>query len=358
MEKTKIGLVGCGNISGIYLQNCGKMFRNLEIVAVADQVIEKAEARAKEFGIARILSVEEMLAESDIKIILNLTIPKSHYQVSKAALLAGKSVYVEKPLALTLVEGEELAQLAEEKGLRIASAPDTFLGAGIQTCRKLIDDGWLGDITGGAAFMLCGGHESWHPDPEFYYQAGGGPLFDMGPYYLHALINLLGAVSRVSGSVRASQAERTITSSAKYGKIIPVEVATHTTAILDFESKAIVTLVTSFDVPGGSTCNPIEIWGSKGSLQVPDPNTFGAPVRFRKKGSPDWSEIPLLFDNAENSRGLGLSDLAQAIQAKRVPRVSKELGLHCLEIMTGILQSSDNGSPVMMKHPCSRPQAL
>jgi len=206
--------------------------------------------------------------------------------------------------------------------------------------------------------MLCGGHESWHPDPEFYYQAGGGPLFDMGPYYLHALINLLGPVSRVSGSVRVSQAERTITSPAKYGKIIPVEVATHTTAILDFESKAIVTLVMSFDVPGGSACNPIEIWGSKGSLQVPDPNTFGAPVRFRKKGSPDWSEIPLLFDNAENSRGLGLSDLAQAINAKRDPRVSKELGLHCLEVMTGILQSSDNGSPVQMKHGCSRPQAL
>ena len=358
METTKIGLIGCGNISGIYLQNCGKMFRNLEIVALADQVKEKAEARAKEFGIKRVLSVEEMLAEGDIKIILNLTIPKAHYSVSKAALLAGKSVYVEKPLALTLAEGEELAALAESKGLHIASAPDTFLGAGIQTCRKLIDDGWLGQITGGSAFMLCGGHESWHPDPEFYYLSGGGPLFDMGPYYLHALINLLGPVSRVSGSVRASQAERTITSQAKFGKIIPVEVATHTTAILDFESKAIVTMVTSFDVPGGSACYPIEIWGSKGSLQIPDPNIFGGPIRFRKKGSPDWSDIPLLFDYAENSRGIGLSDLAQAINEQRDPRVSQKLGLHCLEIMTGVIQSSDTLSSVLMKHACPRPQAL
>jgi predicted dehydrogenase len=358
MRKLRVGIIGCGNISSIYLKNCTTVFKNLEIVALADLVPERAAAKAAEFGVSRTLSVSEMLASKDIDAVLNLTIPLAHAEVARAALEAGKQVYGEKPLATGFAEGEEIVSLAKAKGLYLGSAPDTFLGAGLQTCRKLIDDGWIGEVVGATAFMLCGGHEGWHPDPAFYYKRGGGPMFDMGPYYLHALISLVGPVKALVGKTSAAWKERVVTSKERSGEQIAVEVPTTVTGILDFESGAEGTIMTSFDVRGGSSHAPIEIYGSEGTLIAPDPNTFGGPVKLRRRGERDFVELPLLFGYAENSRGLGLSDMAEAIADARPPRASGELALHALEIMEGIHVSSGEGQRYVMRSSCSRPAPL
>ncbi len=267
-----------------------------------------------------------MLNNDEIEIVINLTIPASHAEVSKAVLSHGKSAYSEKPLALTTADGKSILDLATEKGLRMGCAPDTFLGAGIQTCRKLIDDGWIGEPIAASAFMTNHGHESWHPDPEFYYQLGGGPMLDMGPYYLTALVNLMGPVVRVTGSARATFAQRTITSAPKYGKVIDVEVPTHVMGVLDFANGAIANVLTTFDVWSASLPF-IEIYGTQGTLSVPDPNTFGGPVKVRRYSDKEWSEIPLTHPYAQNSRGLGVADMATAIVSGRPHRASGDAGL-------------------------------
>jgi predicted dehydrogenase len=358
MGKLRIGVVGCGNISAIYLKNCGSAFENLEIRALADLVPERARAKAEEYGVARALPLDELLSSGDIDAVLNLTIPKAHAEVATAALNAGKHVYGEKPLALSLAEGERILALARSKALFVGSAPDTFLGAGLQTCRKLIDEGWIGEVVGATAFMLCGGHEGWHPDPAFYYKKGGGPLFDMGPYYLHALVSLIGPVASLVGQAKTAWGERRVASKERRGERIEVEVPTTTTGLLDFECGAWGTLTTSFDVKGGSAHAPIEIYGSEGTLLVPDPNTFGGPVRIRRNGAEGFSELPLLFGHAENSRGLGLSDMAAAIEEGREARASGELALHALEIMEGIHVSAAEGRRYVMRHSCRRPAPL
>lgn len=225
METVKIGIVGVGAISGIYLQNITGRFRELEIAGVCDLIPERAEKAAADYPVGRIYrDMHELFADPQVDIVLNLTRPYEHFDVTKAALLAGKHVYSEKPLAASLEEGKELVRLAEEKNLLLGGAPDTFLGAGIQTCRKLIDDGFIGEPIGAAAFLICAGHESWHPDPDFYYQYGGGPMMDMGPYYLTALVNLLGGVAGVNGMSKASFPTRTITSQPHFGETITVRV--------------------------------------------------------------------------------------------------------------------------------------
>jgi predicted dehydrogenase len=356
MKKLRVGVVGCGNISSIYLKNCTTVFKNLEIRALADLVIDRAKAKAAEFGIGRACSLAELLKADDIDAILNLTIPMAHAEVALAALAAGKHVYGEKPLAVSLAEGERIAALAKSKGLYIGSAPDTFLGSGLQTCRKLIDDGWIGEVTGATAFMLCGGHEGWHPDPAFYYKKGGGPMFDMGPYYLHALISLVGPITSLLGQTKTAWAERIITSKEKFGEKIHVDVPTTVTGLLDFQGGASGMLMTSFDARGGTAHAPIEIYGSEGTLLVPDPNTFGGPIRLRRRGASDFIELPLLFDYAENSRGLGLSDMASAIGEGRAARASGELALHALEVMEGIHVSAAEGRRYVMRNSCARPE--
>src|SRR4051812_31260708 len=213
--KVKVGIIGCGKISGIYLENAPR-FGNIEITAVADLVPERAQEKAAEYHIPKACSPDELLADPDIEIVLNLTIPNAHASIGFAALNAGKSVYNEKPLTITRDEGQKLLALAKQKGLLVGGAPDTFLGAGLQTCRDVIDSGVIGEPIAATAFMMSHGHESWHPDPEFYYQVGGGPMFDMGPYYLTALTTLIGPVASVSGSTRITFPTRTITSQKKY----------------------------------------------------------------------------------------------------------------------------------------------
>ena len=352
----QVGIVGCGNISPIYLKN-GKKLEIVDIVACADLIAERAEARAQEYDVPRACSVDELLADPEIQIVLNLTTPGAHADVGLAALMAGKSVYNEKPLAISRKDGRRMLEIAQEKGLLVGGAPDTFLGGGIQTCRKLIDDGWIGEPVAATAFMVGHGHESWHPDPEFYYKVGGGPMFDMGPYYLTTLVNLVGPVRRVTGSTRITFPERTITSQPKYGTKIVVEVPTHVVGVLDFSNGAIGTIITSFDVWGGQLPR-IEIYGSRGSLSVPDPNRFGGPVYLRRAGSQEWQEVPLSHGYAENTRGLGVADMAYALRSGRSNRANGELTYHVLDIMHAIHDASDEGRHILLESTCQSPAPL
>jgi len=281
--KVKVAIIGCGNISDIYLQNMTGVFENLEVAAVADIIHERADEKAAEYQGVKSMPVDELLADEGIEIVVNLTIPNAHAEVARRAVEAGKSVYNEKPLTIKREEAARLLETAAKKEVLVGGAPDTFLGAGYQTCRKLIDDGWIGEPVAATAFMTCHGHESWHPAPEFYYKIGGGPMFDMGPYYLTALVTLLGPAKRVTGSARITFPERTITSRPLYGKVVEVEVPTHVAGVVDFESGAVATVITSFDV-WAANLPRIEIYGSEGSLSCPDPNTFGGPVRLSGRG--------------------------------------------------------------------------
>jgi len=355
-DAVKVGIIGCGNISGIYLKNGTQVFEATEIKAVADIVPERAKAKAKEFNIPVACGVEELLADDEIEIVINLTIPNAHHEVAKAALKAGKNVHNEKPLTITREQGRELLKLAGENNLRVGCAPDTFLGGGIQTCRKLIDSGAIGEPVAATAFMTNHGHEGWHPDPEFYYKAGGGPMFDMGPYYLTALVSLLGPVRRVTGSARISFPQRTITSEPKRGTVIDVEVPTHIAGVMDFAGGAVATIITSFDV-WAANLPQIEIYGSEGTLSVPDPNTFGGPVRI-KRGREDWQEVKLTHGYAENSRGIGPADMACAIRSGRAHRASGELAYHVLDLMHAFHDASDSGRYVEPESTTERPAPL
>ena len=339
MKKVGVAIVGVGAISGIYLDNITKVFRELELVGVCDMMTERAESAAKTYGCRVYASLEDVLADDNVEMVLNLTRPYEHYTVSKAALLAGKHVYTEKPLGATFEEGFELEALAKSRGLLLGGAPDTFLGAGIQTCRKLIDDDFIGDVIGASASMICRGHESWHPNPEFYYQNGGGPMLDMGPYYVTALINLMGGVRGVTGVQKASFPQRVITAGGpKFGNIVEVEAPTFIMGIMDFESGATASIFTTFDVyyPHQSG---LEVYGTKGTLFVPDPNSFGGPVILFRGEDNVKREMPLLFDYADNSRGLGLADMGRAIRSGRVARADGQQTLHVLEILTAFEQS-------------------
>jgi predicted dehydrogenase len=356
MKKVKVGVIGCGNISGIYFKN-GKLLEILDIVACSDLYMKRAKAKAEEFGIPRACTVEELLSDTDIQIVLNLTTPEAHAEVSLAALKAGKNVYSEKPLAISRKDGKAILDTAKSKGLLVGCAPDTFMGGGIQTCRKLIDDGWIGEPIGATAFMTCHGHESWHPDPEFYYKAGGGPMLDMGPYYLTALVNLIGPIQRITGSARITFPERIITSSPKYGTKITVDTPTHIAGVIDFENGAIGTIITSFDV-WAAQLPRIEIYGTEGSLEVPDPNTFGGPVYVRRKDSSQWSEIPLTHGFSENSRGIGLADMAYALAGNRSHRANGDMAYHVLDVMLGFLDASNNNNHYKVESTCKRPAPL
>jgi len=352
----RIGIIGCGNISGIYFQ-AGKTFEILDIAACADIIPERARAAAEQHGIPKACSPEELLADPEIEIVVNLTIPKAHAEVALKAVEAGKSAYNEKPLTITREEGIRLLETAKSKGVRVGCAPDTFLGAGIQTCRKLIDEGWIGQPVGATAFMMCPGHESWHPAPEFYYQVGGGPMFDMGPYYLTALVNLLGPVRRVSGAARITRPERIITSQPKYGTRVKVEVPTHVAGLMEFAGGAIGTIITSFDV-WAAELPRIEVYGTEGTLSVPDPNGFGGPVRVRRAGAGEWSLMPHSHGYAENSRGIGVADMAYALRSGRPHRASGELAYHVLDVMHAFHDSSEQGRHIELQSTCERPAPL
>jgi predicted dehydrogenase len=352
----QVGLIGCGYISGRYLQNA-RLFPDFEIVACADAAPERAAERAAEYGVPAVRTVADLLGDPEIEVILNLTTPDAHASIALAALDAGKSVYNEKPLAIALEDGKRLVETARTRGLRLGAAPDTFLGGGLQTCRQLIDEGAIGEPVAATAFMIIPGHERWHPQPDFYYQAGGGPLFDMGPYYLTALVTLLGPVRRVTGSTRVTFPERTIRSEPRAGERIAVEVPTHLAAVLDFASGPIATLVTSFDV-WASKVPKLEIYGSEGSLNLPDPNTFAGPVRMHGAGDDAWRDVPVTRPFTKNSRGLGLADMAAGLRRGAPHRASGELAYHVLEVMHAVETASAESRHIEIASTCQRPAAL
>jgi predicted dehydrogenase len=359
MNKLRVGIIGTGTISGIYLKNLTTVFADrVELVGCADIVPQKAEEAARDYGLARSFgSPQALIEDPEIDLVLNLTIPAAHYEVCHSAVSAGKHTYVEKPLCVDVSEAKQLLSAAEKNNVRVGGAPDTFLGAGIQTCRKLINDGWIGKPIGATAFMMSHGHESWHPAPEFYYKAGGGPMFDMGPYYLTALVNLVGPVDAVSGATRTTFQERLVTSEPLKGTRITVDVPTHVTGTLEFQNGAVGTIITTFDV-WGSDLPRIEIYGTEGSLSVPDPNGFGGTIKIKRAGSPDWSEVPFSHGHSENSRGIGVAEMAEAIAEARPHRASGGLTAHVLEIMHGIHIAADRGARYKLTERGVQPEAL
>ena len=369
---TKVAMIGVGAISGIYLKNITEVFKEVELVGLCDLIpgrqdkgyefVKEQQAKGLKCEMPKIYKdMHEAFADPEVSVILNLTRPYEHYEVTKAALLAGKHVFEEKPLAVDMEEATELVELAKQKGLMLGGAPDTFMGAGIQTARRVIDSGLIGDVIGADCAMICRGHETWHPDPEFYYKRGGGPMLDMGPYYVTALLNLIGEAKGVIGMTKKTFENRTITSQPHFGTNVTVDVDTHLTGSIEFSNGAIATIVTTFDAHYTSQAR-FEVYGTEGTLIVPDPNTFGGPVLlFRRedmvfgprvdpalvkpeeiRAYPHYRQIPLMFGYRENSRALGLADMCKAIETGRDFRANAEQTLHVLEILTSFSKSSQS----------------
>ncbi len=354
METLNVGIIGTGNIAPAYIQGCAP-FDVIKLTACADILEDRAQAFAAEHGLTA-YSVDDLLARDDIDIVINLTLPAAHAEVSLQIIEAGKHAYCEKPLAINRADGEAVVKAAKSAGLRMGCAPDTFLGGGGQTARKAIDDGLIGAPVAATATWLSRGHERWHPNAGFYYLEGGGPILDMGPYYVTALLNLMGPVARVSGSARMTFAERVATSEALMGQRLPVEVNTHVAGTLEFENGAIATIIMSFDV-WGNNLPMIEIHGSEGSLSVPDPNRFDGEVSVFKGGTMDWVDIPLTH-STNIGRGAGVADMAYAIQSGRPHRASGDLAFHALEIMLALEESSEQGRHIEIKSTLEQPLAL
>lgn len=334
----RVGLIGCGTIAPAYLVGC-RTFDVLDVVAVADLDLDRARDRASAFHVPRACSVDELLASDDVDLIVNLTVPSVHAQVTVRALDAGKHVYVEKPLAIDRGEGAEVVRIARERGLWVGAAPDTFLGGGLQTARAVLDEGAIGRPTSFFAAMVSHGPEAWHVDPVFFYAPGAGPTFDMGPYYLTAITDLLGPVASVAAVATAAHDERIVGSGPKAGQRIAVTTPTHVAALLTLESGVVGTLTTSFDV-WASEHPRIEIHGTEGTLSLPDPNTFAGPVRWHGAGAGGFEEVPLRYGRTENRRGLGVADLAHAVLAGRPARASADRAYHVLDVMQAILDAA------------------
>lgn len=357
MDKFNVGVIGCGNICGIYFKNL-KRFPFLDVTACADIDVERAKAKATEFGIPKACTAEELLKDRKVQVVVNLTVPLVHGEIALAAVKKGKSVYNEKPLCVHRADAKKLVAKAARKDVRVGCAPDTFMGAGLQTCRKLIDDGVIGTPVAATAFMLGGGPEGWHPNPAFFYQVGGGPMFDMGPYYVTALVSLLGPVKAVAGMTRISFPERTIGSGQFKGQQVKVEIPTHIVGVLQFASGPIGNLITSFDVKAGHNLPRIEIYGSEGTLCVPDPNTFGGPVRLKRAGEKEFQDVALTHGYDENSRGIGVADMVLGKQNNRAHRASGELAFHVLDVMHTIHDAAAAGKHLTLKSACEKPKAL
>ncbi len=357
-----VGIIGCGNISAAYLK-LAPTFKGYTIVAVADINMDNATARAKEFGV-RAETVDGLLAADDVDLIINLTVPAAHVEVSRAILQAGKHVYSEKPFVLSLAEAQELGDIARSKGLRIGSAPDTFMGGSHQLARNLIDAGEVGKVMSGTAVVMSSGMEDWHPNPDFFFQKGGGPILDLGPYYICNLVQLLGPVEKVTSFTGAAREERTIANGPRNGETVSVETPTTIHAVLSFKSGAIITLLASWDVVA-STHPIMELYGTEGTMNVPDPNFFGGVLTVTAPGAApvekSW-EHPFSVPNFEevraNYRGAGLADMALSIAAGHQHRCNDAYATHVVEVMTAILEAGESGQVMTMTTTCERPDVL
>ena len=342
MRIAKIGIIGTGHISEIYCQNLTTVHENTEIIACADVNREAAQKKAEKWNIPYVLTVEELLQREDIDIVVNLTPPKNHYEIIKASLLAGKHVFTEKPLATTAAEADELVALAKEKGKMLGAAPETNYGAGVSTGKALIAQGAIGKVLYADARFRWPGDENWHPNPSFLYQPGAGPLYDRGPYFLNALVDLLGNVSQVSAMTAIGFPTRTVTSKPRYGEVFKVETPSHVQGMLRFENGVLGTLLLSFDMkcPYDSA---IEIFGTVGSILIKEPIGFGYPVYLSKNTGP-YEEVPFVNDLTGNIRGYSVADMAQCIETGRKEHMAPgSRAKHLLHIMEKMLESADTG---------------
>ncbi len=365
-----IGIVGCGIISETYFR-LAPSFRDLKIVGCADVVPAAAKARADQFGV-RAMTVDELLKSDEIDVVINLTVPAAHYDVSKSILSAGKHAYSEKPLALSAREAKKLVAEADKRGLKLGCAPDTFLGGGGQTARRLIDKGAIGKVVSGTAHVLSHGMEHWHPNPGFFFQPGAGPMLDLGPYYVTALVNLLGPVKTVAAMATSGFTHRLVTAEGPMkGKKVKVTTPTTINAVLEFHSGAEVTIATSWDVWKHGHGNPIELYGTNGSMLVPDPNFFGGKVVYAERDG-DYMEVDAALapfgalnyqgrpgtPMRSNYRMLGVADLVDAARRRREPRCSGRLAAHVLDVMESTLTSAEQRKFITLKSEVERPKPL
>jgi predicted dehydrogenase len=362
MTQLGVGIIGCGNISAAYCR-LAPMFKSLSVKAVADINMDAANARAAEFGL-RAETVDDLLRANDIDVIVNLTIPAVHFAVTKSILEAGKHAYSEKPLVLTLAEAETLRELAASRNLSVGSAPDTFLGGAHQQARATIDDGQVGKIIGGTCHVMGHGMESWHPNPDFFYQPGAGPVLDIGPYYVTNLLQLIGPVKSVAALATTTFSERTIGNGDRMGEKVPVNTPTNIHALLEFANGATVTLGASWDVWADRHSN-MELYGEDASLFVPDPNFFGGAVEIGGQDQqiaalPDWDHPFGLANEGDraNYRCAGLADMAAAIAEGRPHRCSIDLAVHAVDVMTSILKAGEERRFIDLSTTCARPAAL
>ena len=356
----RLGVIGCGTISQVYLRNLTAA-PEVEVVACADVFPDRAVARAAEFGVGRVCSPAELLAGPDIDLVVNLTVPSAHFEISLAALRAGKHVWSEKPLALDREQGAALVHEAAERGLQLGCAPDTLLGAGLQACRTLLDEGLIGLPMAASAFFFNPGPERWHADPEFLYQPGAGPLWDVGIYYLTALVSLLGPVSRATAFGRVLFPERVIGSGPHSGETFKVATDTYVSCILEFRCGALANLVASFGI-WGADLPKLQVYGTEGVLNAPDPNTFGGPISANlhaDKGA--WRDVPVAAEHADghpNQRGVGVIDLVRAAAEGRPNRASGVLALHVLDVLQSVADSAAGGRHIELSSTCERPDPL
>jgi predicted dehydrogenase len=351
-ESLRVGIVGAGNISGQYVRNLPRL-DDVVLTRIADIDASRAIAAAAQADVPA-CTPDELLEASDVDIVLNLTIPLAHAEVALAAIAAGKHVYGEKPLAADTSAARKVLEAAAAKGVVVGCAPDTVLGTGVQTARASLDAGDIGAPVAATAFMTTPGHERWHPNPEFYYEPGGGPLLDMGPYYLTALVTLLGPVRRVVGMSAAPRATRVIGSGPRVGTTFPVRVATHVTGVLEHVGGALSTLVMSFDI-WGAQLPRIEVYGTEGSLSVPDPNNFDGTVQVFRD---EWVDLPVLAGHPDAGRGIGVADLARSIVDGTPLRASGDLAFHVLDVMECLLRAAETGTSVQIGSTCERPAAV
>jgi predicted dehydrogenase len=342
-DPLKVGLVGIGNISGQYLTTLPRL-PGVSLVAAADL------DPSRQVPGVRMMTPAELYTADEVDLVLNLTVPRAHAEVTLSAIAAGKHVYSEKPLALSTVEGKEVLTAAEAAGVRVGCAPDTVLGTGTQTARRCVDEGLIGQPVAATAFMVTPGHELWHPAPEFYYQPGGGPLFDMGPYYLTALVTLLGPVRRVTGLASMPRTSRTT----RAGTTFPVEVPTHITGTLEHANGALTTLLMSFDVWAGNLPR-IEVHGTEGSLSVPDPNDFTGEVRVYRPDAAAWNPVAPSAGHENAGRGTGVADLASALATNTEHRANGTLAYHVLDIMESLLLAAETGRTQTLTSTTPRP---
>ena len=364
IQPLRVGVLGCGNIAKQYFK-AAKQFKHLEVRACADLRREAAEAAASEFGVPEVLGVDELIDSPNVDCILNLTIPAAHVEMGRRAIAAGKHVYGEKPLGIDRSEGEKLVADAEAAGLRVGTAPDTFLGTGQQAARKAIDAGLIGEPLHFAAQMHSPGTEAWHPNPKFFYERGGGPMFDMGPYYLTALVHLFGAIDRIAAFTDRKIPTRTITHDkdmpgSKHGQTFDIEVPDHHTGIVRFAGGVTGTLTTSFATKVGGAhdwMRPITVYGTEGTLLVPDPNAFDRSVRFKGLKSEEFRDLPDATPTGYG-RAVGLADMAQALATGRDHRCSGALGQHVLDAMACFLDSGASGEFIATTSTVERPAPL